>query len=806
MARADGAKHPRPASPGRRPQSPFPTRDQVLAFIRDAPGPVGKRDIARAFHISGADRIPLKALIRDLERDGLIDRPVGRKRMTSTGALPPVVVAEITGLDPDGDLLARPLSGHASPDGHSPDGHSPDRHDLDRHDLDKNRPAPEIRIVSTGRDGGLVSVGDRCLVRLTRTGDQSYEARVIKRLPAARDSLICRLEKDRAGGLRASPLDRKAKADFIIAPPNLSGAGRGDIVVIETVPGRRLGLREARVIEILGAGDQPGAIGRIALAAQGIPIAFPPDALAAAAAAGPVPAAGREDLRAIPLVTIDGEDARDFDDAVWAAADDRDDNPGGFVIMVAIADVADYVRPGDALDQEAARRGNSVYLPDQVVPMLPEALSNGWCSLKPLQDRGCLAVRIRLDRDGNKLEHRFLRGVMRSAARLTYNQVQAAVDGRPPDDMPPLPGGNAAAFLAPLMGAYGVLLKARDRRGTLDLDLPELRIVVGDDGRVTGIDRRDRHDSHRLIEEFMILANVCAAETLEARRWPCLYRVHDQPDALKVEALSDYVAALPDMHGLRLAKGGAVRPIQFTQLIRKARETPFADLLQDLVLRSQAQAVYDPQNIGHFGLGLSRYAHFTSPIRRYADLLVHRALIGALGLGAGALDKAAGAGFRAIGTHISMTERRAGAAERDASDRYAAAYMQDKVGAVFAARITGVGRFGLFARLRATGIDGLIPMSTLPDDRYVVDEARHLLEGQRRGAIFALGQAVEVRVLDADGLTGRLTLALEAAAEPPVIPEPTGGRRAGRSDKARPDKARPDKTRQPRRTGRRQRP
>jgi len=769
MVREAGAKRTRPASPGRAKQSPFPTREQVLQFIRESTGPVGKREIARAFHITGSDRIPLKALIKDLEREGLIDRPAGRKRVAPAGTLPAVVVAEISGLDLDGDLVARPLSG---------------REGLEEGD----GPVPVIRVAAGGREGGSVAVGDRCLVRLNRVGEHDYEGRIIKRLPMERDHAICRLQKSReGGGMRASPLDRRLKSDFIVAPKNASGAGVGDIVRVETVPGRRLGLREARVVENLGNGDEPGAFGRIALAAQGIPTEFSPEAIAQAEAAGPVVVEGvREDLREIPLVTIDGEDAKDFDDAVWAAPDESEDNKGGFQLLVAIADVAHYVRSGDALDQEAAKRGNSVYLPDRVVPMLPEALSNGWCSLKPLEDRGCLAVRIRIDKDGNKLDHRFLRGVMRSAARLTYTQVQAAVDGVPPADMPDLPGGDRAGFLAPLMGAYRALLTARSRRGTLELDLPELRILVAEDGQVTGIDRRERYDSHRLIEEFMILANVCAAETLEAKGWPCMYRVHDEPDELKVEALSEFVAALPGEYGLRLAKGQSVRPIQFTQLISKAQETPFAELLQDLVLRSQAQAVYDPENIGHFGLGLMRYAHFTSPIRRYSDLLVHRALIGALGLGPGALDKQAGIGFRTIGEHISMTERRAAAAERDASDRYAAAYMQDKVGEVFSARVTGVGRFGLFARLHATGVDGLIPMSNLPDDRYDVDETHHLLEGRRWGAIFSLGQSVEVRVLDADGMTGRLTLALESAEDPPVPPQRSSGagRRPPRNAKA----------------------
>jgi ribonuclease R len=448
--------------------------------------------------------------------------------------------------------------------------------------------------------------------------------------------------------------------------------------------------------------------------------------------------------------------------------------------------VAHYVRPGDPLDRAAAERGNSAYFPDRVVPMLPEALSNGWCSLKPAEDRGCLAAHIWIDHAGHKLRHRFERGLMRSAARLTYTQVQAAQDGRPDA----LTGPLAAPVIAPLYGAFRALLKARLARGALDLDLPERQVVLGEHGRIDRIIPRPRLDSHRLIEEFMIAANVCAAETLEERRMPCMYRVHEEPAPEKVEALREFLASL----GYRLAKGQVLRPKHFAEILDRAAGTPHAHLVSEVVLRSQAQAVYSPDNRGHFGLALRRYAHFTSPIRRYADLLVHRALISALGLGAGGLPVGAEAAFARIGEHVSMTERRADAAERDAEDRFIAAYLASRVGASFSGRISGVTRFGLFVTLDETGADGLVPIRTLPSDYYVHEEARHRLVGRNSGRVYVLGDAVEVRLAEADMVTGGLIFELLEEASPKRVR--TGPKASSRSRIARTAQA-------GRRTGRR---
>ena len=488
----------------------------------------------------------------------------------------------------------------------------------------------------------------------------------------------------------------------------------------------------------------------------------------------PAPAAlgKRTDLRDVPLVTIDGPDARDFDDAVWAEADPDPKNPGGWHILVAIADVAWYVRPDSALDRAAYERGNSAYFPDRVVPMLPEALSNGWCSLKPNENRPCLAAELWIDADGNARRHRFSRGLMRSAARLTYEQAQAAHDGKPDDMTGPL----VEPVIGPLYGAFTALLAVREGRGTLDLDLPDRQVVLDKSGAVAAIEPRARLDSHRLIEEFMIAANVAAAEQIEALRQPCMYRVHDQPDPVKIEALRQILDSL----GLRLARGQVIRPHYLTRLLRQVKDVPARHMVNELILRAQSQAIYTPDNIGHFGLALTRYAHFTSPIRRYADLLVHRALIRGLKLGEGGLPDEAGPRFAEFGTHVSTTERRAAAAERDAVDRFTAAFLQDRVGAVFAAVIGGVTRFGLFVSLDETGADGLVPMSLLPDDYYDHVEAEHCLVGRRWGRTYRLGERVSARLLEAEPLTGGLVLELlddsDHAAPGPGKPRSPGGR------------------------------
>jgi ribonuclease R len=529
---------------------------------------------------------------------------------------------------------------------------------------------------------------------------------------------------------RIIPTDRRAKGEWLVPPGSEGGASEGEIVLAEPLPHHRLGLKPARIIERLGAMGDARSVSLIAIHTHDIPQEFPAAALEEAERARATPLGHRTDLRDIPLVTIDGEDARDFDDAVFAEPDGE-----GFRLIVAIADVAHYVRPGSPLDHAARARGNSVYFPDRVVPMLPEALSNGWCSLRPNEDRGCLFVEIRIDARGRKTAHRFGRGLMRSAARLTYERVQ-----------------QEHVSHHHLYAAFRALSAARLARGTLDLDLPERRVVLDRDGRVASVAPRPRLDSHRLIEEFMILANVAAAEELERLHQPTMYRNHAPPSEEKLASLRDFLHGF----GISLPPGDQVHPRDLDRVLRRVAGTPDAPLVNEVMLRSQSQAEYSPDNIGHFGLALPRYAHFTSPIRRYADLLVHRAMIRGLQLGDGALAKDEAERFPDTALHITATERRAQLAERDAIDRYLAAHMADKVGANFAARISGVTRFGLFVTVAESGASGLVPVRSLPDDYWRYDEREQTLTGQRTRLAFRLAQEVDVRLAEASPVTGGL--------------------------------------------------
>jgi ribonuclease R len=525
--------------------------------------------------------------------------------------------------------------------------------------------------------------------------------------------------------------------------------------------------------------DSPRTISLIAIHAHGIPTVFPQTVLDEARAARPVDPRGRTDLRAIPLVTIDPADARDHDDAVWAGPDEDPANPSGQVVLVAIADVAHYVTPGSALDKEALKRGNSAYFPDRVVPMLPEELSADLCSLKDGVDRPCLAVRMVFDSHGRKKSHKFLRGVMRSAARLTYARTQAVFDGHPDTEM----NATVRKTLADLWTAYKILTIAREKRSPLDLDLPERRIVLGADGHVESIAYRERLESMKLIEECMVLANVCAAEALEHSRTPLIYRVHDSPSKEKLYAFSDFLRTL----NINFAKGQVVQPGIFNRILGAAKGTPHEAVMNDVVLRSQAQAIYDAANIGHFGLNLAKYAHFTSPIRRYADLIVHRALIRGLTLGGdGDLTDREMKTLPQIAEHITQTERRAMAAERDSTDRYVAAYMEDHVGARFEGRITGVTKFGLFVRLKESGAEGLLPARGLGAEYFRHDERRQAMVGERTGTTYGLGDSVAVILKEAAPVTGGLRF--ELAEGPP-------GRRQG---PARPVKADGKDRRKPR--------
>jgi len=704
----------------------LPTREEVLAFIAEHPGKTGRRDIARAFGVKGtAQRIALKSLIGELADEGLVERHRGR--FARPGDLPSVSVLEVTGRDRDGELTAAPAEWPAE------QGEAP-------------------RIVIAGgraRRGPAPGVGDRVLARLTagEAGGPDYLATVIKVLaaqPAIRLGVVRLGERE----VRIEPVDRKQK-ELVLTDPGT--AREGDLVEVAVSRGGRYGLDRARIVATIGSMKNEKAVSLIAIHAHAIPHVFPPQALAEAAAAHAAPLKGRDDWRDLALLTIDPADARDHDDAVHAAPDPDPANKGGHIVTVAIADVAWYVRPASALDREALGRGNSVYFPDRVVPMLPERISNDLCSLRAGEDRPALAVRMVFAADGRKLGHRFHRVMMRSPAALTYAQAQDAFDGRFGDL-----NRNVRTALASLWDAYQSLSRGRAEREPLELDLPERKVVLGKDGAIDRVVVPERLESHRLIEEFMIQANVAAAETLEAKKSPLVYRIHDTPSLAKLEALREFLKSIE----MTLPKGGNLRPAHFNRILERARDSEHGPLLHEVVLRTQAQAEYSHENIGHFGLSLRRYAHFTSPIRRYADLIVHRALIRALALGPGALAKDAEDRLPEIAASISAAERRAMAAERDTIDRLVANWLAERIGATFTGRISGVTRAGLFVRLDETGADGFVPMRSLTGDYFRYDEARRALIGARNGEMHRLGDPVEVRLVEAAPLAGALRFEL----------------------------------------------
>jgi ribonuclease R len=700
----------------------LPSTDALIAFLRETPEASNAREIARAFRVSPSLIPALRGKLRAIERSGELVRSADRKLVPGQ-PLPEIIPVERAGTDSDGLPLARPIdwSGTGEP--------------------------PLFRVL--GAAGEELAPGERGTARLIRRESGEIDAEILRRVETGAERIVGVFRRGRDGG-EVIPADRRDRSEYRVLGQDAAGLADNELVVAQEMPGRRFGGKRVRILERLGSADAPGAISRMTIAAFDIPEAFPADALAEAAKAGPPDPAGRVDLRALELVTIDDSDARDFDDAVWAEPDEDPANPGGWHIVVAIADVAHYVRPCSALAHEAERRGNSVYFPDRVVPMLPEALSNNLCSLVPAADRACLAAQLWIDAYGRKQRHRFERAIMRSAARLTYDSVQEAHD-EPSAHRLAVPRERIGA----LYGAFASLERARRARGALELDLSEHKVILDKERRPIAVVPRTRLDSHRLIEEFMILANVAAAEELEARHQSCMYRVHDSPDPEKVSALRDYLEEM-GIPGLTLTKGQVLRPALFNRVLESAKNTPEAPAVNEMVLRAQSQAAYSPNNIGHCGLALPRYAHFTSPIRRYADLLVHRALVA----GTGAKQQSP-EDFVAVAEHISATERRAAAAERSAMDRYRAMLLSGAVGTIYAARISSVAPFGLFVSLPESGADGLIPISTLPSDYYDHDPRRHRLVGRHTDRQFALGDAVTVRLTEADPIGGRLMFRLE---------------------------------------------
>ncbi|MBE7729870.1 ribonuclease R family protein [Komagataeibacter sp. FXV3] len=710
----------------------LPDREQLRAFIENATGRIGKREISREFGLGPEHKQALRQMLRDMALDGTL-APAGARRFRVSDRLPESMVVQVTGTDSDGDPIARPVQ------------------------WDGEGSAPVVFMHPELRGRAALAPGERVVARLRRIGPGKYEGRTLRRLTDApmqvvglfrtldtTDPMASAPARYRPAGI-LTPADRRAKAQWVIPMGEDADTPDNEIVIATPLPQSGPGLHPARIIERLGPQGDARTISMIAVAMLGIPHVFPAEALAQAKAARGVAAQGRTDLRDMPLVTIDGADARDFDDAVYAEPDGE-----GFRITVAIADVAWYVRPNSALDREARLRGNSVYFPDRVIPMLPEDLSNGWCSLRPGEDRGCIFVTMDVAASGAISNARFGRGIMRSAARLTYEQVQAARDGVPDAIIAALPEG----LLDSLFGAWRCLSAARAQRGTLDLELPERLVRLDDHGQIAAIQPRIRLDSHRLVEEFMIAANVAAARCLEGRHLPCLYRIHAPPTPERLESLRRTLGTM----GLKLPPVGSLRAADLDHVLRQVRDTDQAGLVNELILRAQNQAEYSPEPVGHFGLSLAAYAHFTSPIRRYADLLTHRALLVAIGLEPGPApshDELEEAGLA-----ITRTERRAAQAERETLERYAATWLYARVGTVMDAHISSLSRFGIFTVLDATGTSALLPMSALPEDQWHHDEKTQTLSGRDTTTVFRPGQALRVRIEEACAIRGTVLLAL----------------------------------------------
>lgn len=718
----------------------LPSREQVMDFIASSEQPAGKREIARAFGLHGADKIALKALLKDMADEGLIDSAPGRS-FHKMGGVPKVTVLRIVEIDGRDPIAV------------------PDRWEAD------GKPPPRLRVVERGKRSAL-GIGDRILARTEEKGN-GWLAHPMKKLARSGELLMGVIDEGPDGKLWLRAVDKKIRRDVPVS--EAGDAKPGDLVLAE--PSGRVPRISARVTDILGDPFAPRSFSLIAIHKFGIPFEFPGEVEdeAGKVAALPIHADKREDLRHLPIVAIDPVDARDFDDAVWAALDESEENQGGYQAIVAIADVSYYVRPGSLLDKQARKRGNSVYFPDRVVPMLPHGLSSDMCSLKAGQDRAALACHLTIDKAGKVKAWRFTRAVIQVAANIPYEEAQAAIDATGKGDYRYEVDGVDLidAALKPLWACWTLLAKARGKREPLELDLPERRVVLDEEGKIAGIAIRERLDAHRLIEDYMIAANVAAAKALEAKKSPVMYRIHEPPSREKLASLKEYLGSFD----IEFTLGQVIKPSTFNRLLERVGDVAHRPQIMEQVLRTQTQAYYGPRNMGHFGLALGSYGHFTSPIRRYADLLVHRALVGAYGLElpgpkdgsippATALAREDMEDMGRIGELISQYERRAMEAERETVDRYVAAYLAAKTGEIIDARITGVQNFGFFATVEGLGGDGLVPVSTLGAERFRFDEGTHALIGEESGDRYELGQRLKLRLAEANPISGALRFEL----------------------------------------------
>ena len=715
-------------------KAPFPDEAQILEFIRVNPGRASKREITRAFQIKGEEKIKLKKLLRKMTLDGKLEKS-HRSRLQISGELPPVLVVEIFSIDQHGDLTASPQN------------------------WESNEQPPKILMYANDRRNKL-ALGDHALVRLSPNkdkGETGYVAKVIRKLEKRQSTQVMGVfRSDDENIAFVNPTDKKDRNQYLISKIDWNDARDGELVLIQLKSGRQrsrhMKAKSAKVIKSFGSIDDARSISLIAIVSQGIATEFPDDVLAEAKNSEEPVLGDRKDLRHIPLITVDPSDARDHDDAIWAEMDMDPSNEGGCHIIIAIADVVHYVRSGSALDREAAKRGNSTYFPDRVVPMLPENLSNGLCSLHENEDRYTMAVHIWFDKRGKKLRHKFVRALMRSHASLSYEEFQNAHEGNVSKRAEPI----LDTVIQPLYQAYDILSKGRDFREPLELSVPEKKIILDDEGHIKEIKERVSIPAHRLVEEFMIQANVAAAEQLESKQMACMYRIHEQPSLEKIENLRTFIESLD----YTFSKGQVVKPKIFNNLLSKVKNTPYENVISTIILRTQMQAQYSPENQGHFGLSLTRYAHFTSPIRRYADVLVHRALVKALKLGKDGISNYDIGNMVNTAEHISNTERNSMIAERQSTERYIANYMSNKIDDEFEGKINGVHKAGLFITLNQSGGEGFIPISSLYGDYFHYDKEHHLLEGEHSHIILQLGDPVTVRLKEANPVSGGLIFEL----------------------------------------------
>ena len=715
----------------------LPSRNQILDFIASADQPAGKREIARAFGLKGNDKIQLKALLKDMADEGLIDASPGRA-FHKSGGVPKVTVLRVVEADDGGNVWAVPEHWEAE------------------------TPAPKLRVIERGRKGAL-GIGDRILSRTEERG-QGHVAHPMKKLAKAAELVLGVVRKD-GDRFWLTPVEKKERRETPIS--DVKDAEAGDLVLCE-LSGR--GPRvSARVDAVLGDPFAPKSFSLIAIHKHELPHEFSDAVVEEAKRVAKQPLGEREDLTNLPIVAIDPADARDHDDAIWAEPDEDEGNKGGWKAIVAIADVSFYVRPGSALDKAARSRGNSVYFPDRVVPMLPEELSADICSLKEGQVRAAMACHLKIAKDGTLKSWRFSRAKICVAANIAYEDAQAAVDAAgaekvqvssPTCSMPDVegavPNDLVETALKPLWGCWRALLNGREKREPLELDLPERQVVLDEKGRITSVAPRERLDAHRLVEDYMIAANVAAARALEAKKAPVMYRVHEPPSREKLVALKDYL----DTFDVEFTLGQVIKPATFNRIIERIGDADFRPEVMEQLLRTQMQARYSPERLGHFGLALATYAHFTSPIRRYADLLVHRALVSAYKLGEGGLPPEDAEKFEEIGEQISRLERRAMEAERETLDRYVAAFLADQVGQLTDCRITGVQPFGFFATVEKLGGDGLVLASTLGNEYFRYDEKSQQLIGEESGETYRQGQRLKLRIVEANPVSGGLRFEL----------------------------------------------